>query len=319
MRCRPARRRSGHAPCPACRASGGSSRRQERQTSAKRMKPPDGRLTTAARRCFHRGSTIGDHRRPGPWAARPRGPAPQTSVRPGEPVHAGVRHRRVNGVFHLTAPIARSSRRGWGPGAGSRAGAWRAGRESRYPTHGPGRAPGPRSARTMATTRPGGRPDRQHCRALGVWTVTAMAVTGEPVPRSRSSAGRRAVGVPGRGRRRRGGAVPLCRRSAAGSLAEPAMSSNDGTAGAPLRPACRAAGHRVPGRGRRRRGGAVPLCRRSAAGPSEARAGGAVGPGGARPLPRRTHPARTGRTPSRYSLLTWGNTHRHATGKARAR
>ncbi len=250
MRCRPARRRSGHAPCPACRASGGSSRRQERQTSAKRMKPPDGRLTTAARRCFHRGSTIGDHRRPGPWAARPRGTALQTSVSPGEPVHAGVRHRWVNGVFHLTAPIARSSRRGWGPGWGPGGREWRRDLEGGAGEQVPRSPPRPdaRAAErqddgndeTRRATRPAappgagrvdghrnggdgaaGSPLRAACRAAGPFGAKGRATMGRLVPRSRPLAGRRVIGVPGRGRRRRGEAVARCRRSAAGPPAVP--------------------------------------------------------------------------------------------------
>ncbi len=166
--------------------------------------------------------------------------------------------------------------------------------------------------------RPGNRAESPG--AAGPWS---RAATEQRAPRSRAPAGSRVDGVPGGGRRRGGAAVPRCRRSAAGPLvvreqqrrrrrsrcpahsprpgtgapAVPAMSSNDGTAGSPLTPACRAAGPfgargdggddkarrfprvagraqggRCSGRGRRQRDGRCP-----------ARAAGRGRPGGLPP------------------------------------
>ncbi len=100
-----------------------------------------------------------------------------------------------------------------------------------------------------------------------------MATTGRLVPRSGLLAGRRGSSVRWGRRRRRGGAVPRCRRSAAGlprgpgrwrrrrsrypahsprpdagAPPVPAMNSNDGSAGTPLRPACRPTGSFSAGR-----------------------------------------------------------------------
>ncbi len=99
------------------------------------------------------------------------------------------------------------------------------------------------------------------CRRCG-----ELAATAQSVPRSRLLAGRRVVGARGRGPRRGEGAL----LGAAGrppGLSWSGDSGNDGPAGAPLAPVCRAAGPFGARRGRRRRSATVPRGRRSAAGP----------------------------------------------------